>query len=71
MLLNYYSIVEKTNEQLSWWLNIGNFLVTILGVIVAIIAIWAGVAIWKNNKEQKEKFETLFFLMSFINSSYL
>jgi len=53
----YIEIIEKTNGQLGWWLNISNFMITLLGVLVAVIAIFVGIAMWKNTKEQKDKFE--------------
>jgi len=62
MLENYSSILEKTNNQLGLWLALSNYTVTILGVMVAVIAIWVALALWKNSKEQKDKFE------SFLNS---
>jgi rubrerythrin len=57
MLANYSSIVAKTNGELGFWLSLGNWLTTILGIIVAVIAIVAAYAIWKNSYEQKKRFK--------------
>ncbi len=56
ILESYTSVLEKTNNQLGLWLNIGSFTVTILGVMVAVIAVCVGYAIWKNSDEQKRQF---------------
>lgn len=53
---NYASILEKTNNQLGWWLNIGSFTVTVLGVMIAVVAVFVGYAIWKNSDDQKKQF---------------
>lgn len=57
ILEKYSLIVEKTNNQLNFWLNVSNHIVTILGIIVAAIAISVGFSIWKNSKEQKQQFK--------------
>ncbi len=61
MLEQYSSIVEKTNNQLGLWINVGNWFTTGLGVLVAIIAIFVGYAIWKNSNDVKlNHIETIF-----------
>lgn len=62
MLENYSSLVAKTNSELGFWLSMGNWMTTILGVLVAVIAVFVAYAIWKNSDEQKKKFES--FLVS-------
>ena len=57
MLDAYTSILEKTNTQLGLWLNIGNYLVAILAVIVGVIAIAAAYVIFKNSSEQKKQYK--------------
>ncbi len=60
MLDNYASIVEKTNQHLSMWVNPYGIMVGVLTLIVAIMAVVVAWYIWKNSKEQKELFkETL------------
>ncbi|MFA6077099.1 MAG: hypothetical protein WC735_03430 [Candidatus Paceibacterota bacterium] len=56
VLDNYASILEKTNNQLGLWLSLSNLAVGILSVIIAIVAILVGYALWKNSDEQKKKF---------------
>ncbi len=56
MLENYSSIVAKTNSELGLWLSIGNWITTILGIFIAVIAIFVAYAIWKNSDEQKKRF---------------
>lgn len=57
MLDNYASILEKTNNQLGLWLSLSNLAVGILSVIIAIVAILVGYALWKNSNEQKKQFK--------------
>jgi len=57
MLENYASLVAKTNTELSFWLSMGNWMTTILGVFVAVIAVFVAYAIWKNSDEQKKRFK--------------
>ena len=60
MLNDYASIVEKTNNQLSYSVNLATLSVTILAVIVAVIAICVAWALWKNSKEQRDRTEQFF-----------
>jgi hypothetical protein len=57
---NYVSIVEKTNDQLSHWVNISNGIISGLGVFIALIAIFVGYAIFRNSKEQREQSKEFF-----------
>ncbi len=50
MLNNYASIIEKTNQQLGLWFNPYGLMIGILAVLVAIIAIGVGIALWRNIK---------------------
>lgn len=55
LLNNYSSILEKTNNQLGLGLSLSTFLVSILSIIIALLAIAVAFYIWKNSKEQKDK----------------
>jgi DNA-directed RNA polymerase subunit RPC12/RpoP len=57
MLDNYASIVEKTNQHLSIWVNPYGIMVGVLTLIVAIMAVVVAWYIWKNSKEQKDLFK--------------
>lgn len=54
MLENYASILEKTNQQTSLWLNPYGLSVGILTLMVAIGAIVVAWYLWKNSKEQRD-----------------
>lgn len=56
MLEKYSSVLEKTNQQLGLWYNPYGIAIGILAVLVAIIAIGVGYALWRNSKEQKDLF---------------
>lgn len=55
LLNNYASILEKTNDQMGLWLNIGNWITAILSVIVSLIAIGAAILFWYYSSEQKKE----------------
>lgn len=55
-LEKYSSILEKTNQQLGLWYNPYGIAIGILAVLVAIIAIGVGYALWRNSKDQKDLF---------------
>lgn len=57
LLDNYASVLEKTNQQLGLWSNPYGVAVGILSVLIAVIAIAVGYALWRNSKEQRERFE--------------
>lgn len=50
---DYQQILEKTNNQLSLWMNPYGILVTILGVLFAILTIVATFVIFRQSKEYK------------------
>lgn len=60
MLNNYASIVEKTNEQLGFWVNTSSLAVAILSALIAIVAIIVAVTLWKISKEQRDQIEKFF-----------
>lgn len=60
LLNNYTSIVEKTNQQLSLWLNPYGLMVGILTILIAISAIVVSYILWKNSLDQKKRTEEFF-----------
>jgi hypothetical protein len=50
----YQEILEKTNNQLSLWVNPYGILVAILGVFFTIMAILAAVILYRQSKESKQ-----------------
>lgn len=60
VLEQYLEILEKTNQQLSIWLNPYGLMIGILTLIVAVGAIIVGIILWKNSKEQKEQTKLFF-----------
>ncbi len=59
-MYNYISILEKTNEQLSHWVSVSNWIIAVLGVFIALIAIFVGLALFKNSRDQKKQTEDFF-----------
>ena len=59
-MYNYILILEKTNEQLSHWVSVSNWTIAILGVFIALIAIFVGLALFKNSRDQKKQTEEFF-----------
>ena len=56
----YFSILEKTNQQLSLWTNPYGIMIGALGLIIAIGAVVVAVLLWKNSKDQKERMKTFY-----------
>ncbi len=56
MINNYVSILEKTNQQLGVWSNPYGVAIGILSILIAIIAIGVAFALWRQSKEQKDRF---------------
>ena len=56
MMNNYMSILEKTNQQLGVWSNPYGIAIGILSIFIAIIAIGVAFALWRQSKEQKDRF---------------
>ncbi len=56
---NLLEIMEKTNQQLNLWTNPFSYFIGALGVLFAIAAIIAGVLLYRQSKEYKEKYNKL------------
>lgn len=56
MMEQYISILEKTNQQLGVWSNPYGIAIGILSIFIAIIAMGVAFAIWRQSKEQKDRF---------------
>ncbi len=54
MKSEYIQILEKTNQQLSLWLNPYGVMVGALGVLFAILAVVATVLIWRQSEDHKK-----------------
>lgn len=57
---SYSEILGKTNQQLSLWSNPYGIAMGILSLLVGLLAIGVGIALWKNSKDQKELVERFF-----------
>jgi hypothetical protein len=57
MYINYLDILEKTNSQLSLWINPHALFVDSLGVLFAIAAILVGVVMFRQSHEYKRTLE--------------
>ena len=53
----YFSILEKTNQQLSLWFNPYGIIIASLAVLFALLAIVASVIIYRQGKEYKERLD--------------
>jgi len=60
ILNNYISILEKTNQQLSFLYNPYGLMVGILTLLIAVIAIAVSYALWSNSKEQRDRINKFF-----------
>lgn len=60
LLENYSSILEKTNNQLGWGINIASLYVTILSALIGFMSIVVAWYLWKNSREQKSRADNFF-----------
>lgn len=54
----YIQILEKTNQQLSLWTNPYGLMVGALAVLFTVLAIFATIIVYRQNKDYKEKLES-------------
>lgn len=60
LIENYIAILEKTNQQLGVWSNPYGVAIGILSLLIAIIAIFVAISIWRHSKEQKDRADKFF-----------
>lgn len=70
-MLNYVDILEKTNQQLSLWYNPYGVLVGILGLFMALLAIFFAYILWRQGRDYKDAFSSFLIQQKKFASSEL